>query len=346
MAMVRSIEQLYWGLAQQYAKLWAAEWAEGQTEGILGREREELKLGRATTADVAEANQRLEQCRLDLVNATTGVINIERQLRHVLGLPVADNRRIIPVTAAVEAKVEPDREASLSAMLLNQPDVVRAREKANAKHVDLDEIVRTLLPDLAPRKTTVPPYTPPRKKSISLGSVELEQVVQQATHTLSRFLLEVETDYEQYQTAKRIRNAADERLAAQRAYYKEGRITIDRLLDAVKQYADAVAQEAQFKADYNIAIVALEEAKGTLLENDKISLVEAPSTGAAGVVDAGAAAAAEPTAAPEPVGRAKPAEPQGRTMAFEATIRVGAIPIEIRGSVTVGPAAAPDSEGR
>ena len=104
----------------------------------------------------------------------------------------------------------------------------------------------------------------------------LQQVVHQTTHSLGRFFLEVDANYKQFKTASRLRAAAAERLAAQRAYYEEGRITIDRFLDAVSQYAQAVAQEAQFKTTYNISIVALEEAKGTLLAYNNIAVAEGP----------------------------------------------------------------------
>ena len=79
----------------------------------------------------------------------------------------------------------------------------------------------------------------------------------QTTHTLARFFLEIDANYNQYQTAKRLRIAAAERMQAQRAYYDEGRITIDRYLDAGAQYANAVAQEAQFKTSYNTSIAAM-----------------------------------------------------------------------------------------
>ena len=98
----------------------------------------------------------------------------------------------------------------------------------------------------------------------------MQQVVHQATHTLARFFLEIDANYKQFKTATRLRAAAAQRLDAQRAYYEEGRITIDRFLDAVSQYATAVATEAQYKTTYNIAIVALEEAKGTLLAYDNV----------------------------------------------------------------------------
>ena len=104
----------------------------------------------------------------------------------------------------------------------------------------------------------------------------LQQFVHQTTHSLARFFLEVDANYKQFKTASRLRAAAAQRLEAQRAYYEEGRITIDRFLDAVSQYAQAVAQEAQFKTTYNISIVALEEAKGTLLAYNNIAVAEGP----------------------------------------------------------------------
>jgi hypothetical protein len=104
----------------------------------------------------------------------------------------------------------------------------------------------------------------------------LQQTVHQTTHSLARFFLEVDANYKQFKTASRLRAAAAQRLEAQRAFYEEGRIPIDRYLDAVSQFASAVAQEAQFKSTYNISIVALEEAKGTLLAYDNIAVAEGP----------------------------------------------------------------------
>ena len=104
----------------------------------------------------------------------------------------------------------------------------------------------------------------------------LNQVVHQTTHSLARFFLEIDANYKQYKVAVRLRNAAAQRLDAQRAYYEEGRITIDRFLDAVSQYATAVATEAQYKATYNISLAALAEAKGTLLADRNIAIAEGP----------------------------------------------------------------------
>jgi hypothetical protein len=102
----------------------------------------------------------------------------------------------------------------------------------------------------------------------------LRQVVHQTTHSLARGFLEVDAGYKSYATAKGRRNTAEKRLAAQRAYWEEGRITSDRFLDAVDEYAAAVAAENHYLAAYNSAIAFLSECKGTLLEDYNIIVVE------------------------------------------------------------------------
>ena len=105
----------------------------------------------------------------------------------------------------------------------------------------------------------------------------LQQVIRETTHSLARFFLEIDSNFKQFKTAARLRSHAAQRLESQGVYYKEGRVTIDRYLDAVSQYATAVATEAQYKATYNISIIALEEAKGTLLDFKQIAIVAGPN---------------------------------------------------------------------
>ena len=157
MAHVRSIEQQYWNLAQQNVQLWASKQAVGMAEEILKRELAELKAHRGTVADVAESQQRLEQFKLDLVSKTSDVITTERQLRNILGLPLADGRRIVPVTAPVEVQSSPDWETCLAAMLEKHPLILE--EKARLKEAEaeavcrlnLDEVARSFLPGLEGR---------------------------------------------------------------------------------------------------------------------------------------------------------------------------------------------------
>ncbi len=84
----------------------------------------------------------------------------------------------------------------------------------------------------------------------------------------------IEANYRQFTTASRLRDTAARRLDAQHHDFKEGRITVDRFHDCVSQYSASVAHEAQYKTAYNQSIVALERAKGTLLEHHQITVIE------------------------------------------------------------------------
>ena len=90
--------------------------------------------------------QRLEQFRLDFVTRTSDVITTERQLRNILGLPPADNRRIVPVTAPTEARLEPDWDASLAQMVTFQPDIVQQQLLVRVAELQLLLARNQLLP--------------------------------------------------------------------------------------------------------------------------------------------------------------------------------------------------------
>jgi RNA polymerase sigma factor (sigma-70 family) len=342
MAEVRSIEQQYWSLVLQHVQLRATEKAVELAREALKREQSTLKVGRGIVSDVAEAQQRLDQFELDLVTKTSDVFTTERQLGNMLGLPPANDRRIVPVTAPVEALLQPDWETSRAVMLEKQPDVLRYKALVEQADLARDGLAQ-----------------------IERAKAFLQQVVHQTTHSLARFFVEVEANYKQFKKASTLRDAAAQRLEAQRAFHEEGRITIDRYLDAVSQYVSTVAQEAQFKTSYNTSIVALEEAKGTLLEYDQITVGESPKSTMAKVARRDVTAtpvaheppvlvpAPSPTAfAPAPfpaeaplntsiITRAKDASPKadlaGKTFSFQMTVGIGSRPVEIRGSFTISP---------
>ncbi len=340
MAMVRSIEQQYWAVSQAQVQYWASETAVDLGEQTLKKEEARYLVGTGALPNLAEAAETLERFRLDYVDKTANLITVERQLRNILGLPPTDNRRIVPVTAPTEARLEPNWQASLAQMVTFQPDIVQnqlltrvaelqllvARNQLlpvlnfNAlyqlnglgHHLDQAESVMTgrtvevinPLLQLQQRNAGLNP-SPSRLNDFNTYQVGLtfqmplgyrgplannrnaqytllrqraflQQVVHQTTHSLARFFLEVDSNYKLFKTAGRLKEAARQRLDAQAAFYENGTITIDRYLDAVNRWATAVAQEADFRTRYNTSIVALEEAKGTLLAYDNIAMAEGP----------------------------------------------------------------------
>jgi hypothetical protein len=347
MSHLRSIEQQYWNLAQAYVAVSSAAKAVDLARSVAHREKTKRSSGAGTESNVAEASQRLEQFQLELVTRNSDVITTERQLRTILGLPLVNGRRIEPITAPIEARFEPDWQHSVAVMLEKKPEIVRMRAIVREAEADVsaDGLIR-----------------------LERANSYTKQVIQEATSSLSQFFLEIDAIHKQFMTARRLKAAAALRLESQRAFFEEGRITIDRYLDAVNQHAVAIAVEAQYKTAYNQSIVALEEAKGTLLEHDLITVVEGPKSGVsiASVPDFAVKGAwYEPPAASKRSARnprapqgpaASPPAPRthtgkaqvkaesansnrgGKTYSFQLTVGFASKPVEIRGSFTIAPA--------
>ena len=277
--MVRSVEQQYWNLAQAHVQLSSIEEAVKTTDDFLAKEQADLAAGRGTFAAVAEAAQRLEQLYLDRVSRTSDVITVERQLRELLGLPPADNRQIVPSTKPTEELIEYELESCMQEMSQGEPEVVEQKLAMGT----LDPIVAKLIDQHSDKLTAAKSQKSnakfaPAKRESKLRQVQqkkdLQQIVQEKTHSLVKFFIEVDASFKQYQQSKRVRSAAADRLAEQRKSYENGTITIDRFLDAVSQNATAVATEAQYLSAYNTALAALGEAKGTLLAERNVIVAD------------------------------------------------------------------------
>ncbi len=290
MASICSINRQYWSLTEAHAALWAAE----QTVNLA---RETVKFEEATehhggAADVAEARQRLEAFQKVLAGRKTEVDKSERQFRELLGLPQSDDRQIIPVDHPIKEHVIFDRAECLEVMMQKQPDIIQQKalrhladqkltEARNAitaastnplAHRDNDVNLASTQP--SPRSNHPLANTRAAQYAVIRSQEFLDQVVQQTTQSLDRAIREVETEYQRYAKTRRLRNAAEKRLEAQRAYWEEGRITADRYLDAVEQYATLLTSEHHHLSAYNAALAFVNECKGTLLEDQNIVVAE------------------------------------------------------------------------
>jgi outer membrane protein TolC len=405
MALVRSVEQQYWNLAQAHVALRAADRAVNMAKDVVQRENAELfRHGcRGTNiADIADAVERLEQFSLDLVARTSDVITAERQLRYILGLPPIDNRRIIPVTPAIEQQIVFDWETCVGEMMKKQPDIVQQQARARVAELQLLLARNQFLPELSlntlrqlkglgqrldsteavvtgrllralqsviaekdrlagsdgdpeddgsfinwqaaltyqmPMGRSPLSNTRGAQYTLLRSRAYQRQVVDQTTHSLARFFLEIDANYDQYRTSKRLTDAAAKSLEAQQAYYDLGRITADRLLDAVRQYATAVATESRYVATYNISLAALSEAKGTLLADRDVVVAEKrrthPSCHAACDKkddQAKLASLEPPKSAPE--AKSQPSDAKRRSWTSSISIG-GDKPTQIKGTISV-----------
>jgi hypothetical protein len=138
-------------------------------------------------------------------------------------------------------------------MLANQPDIARSRAIVTEAERDVsgDGVAR-----------------------LERAKARHQELIDQATSSLRRTFDQIDASYAEFIKSSRLRDALARRLDAQHHDLQERRVTVDRFLDTVSQYATAVAQEARFMTAYNQSIAALERAKGTLLEHDGITVVE------------------------------------------------------------------------
>ena len=330
MAHVRSVEQQYWALAMFQANVRAREAALATGREILRHEKADLAHGKATAVTVAEAEQQIENFQLNLISAASDVTTAERQLRNIIGLPAAESRPIELDTAPADAKVEPDWEACLAQMRAAQPELARQESLIRLGELQLAVAKDGPLAPLANGPGVTPIEVDEAERQLARQRSFHQQVLHQTTHSLARFTLEIDANFKQFETARRLRVASAKRLKAQRSLHEEGGLTIDRVLDAVSQYANAVSQEAMYRSSYNTSIVALEEAKGTLLAYDGITVLDrSPARKPAKPKDDQVAPAAYSAPKPEP---ARPASASYKlrarigTLEFEAEVEVDEIP--------------------
>lgn len=318
MAHVRSVEQQYWALSLAQVQSEASKTAVDLGEQILKREEAKALGGASKNENVREAVEQLDRFRLDFVDKTSNLITTERQLRRLLGLAPSGGRRIVTATKPSEIEIKPVWEDCMKVLHEVQPDVQRAL--ANVKIA----------------------------KATNAGDAEIErqetfahQTERDVEHGMARMFLEIGSNYRLFTTASRLKDAAKQRLDAQAALFESGKITIDRYLDAVNRWATATSQEAEYKARYNTAIVALEEAKGSLLDVKGIVIADTPRVASLIAHDGAVEPAMFPHPEKSPNGPAHVAQPAkeeaGKTYSFQFSIGGGPKPVEIKGSFTVPP---------
>jgi outer membrane protein TolC len=296
MASIRSINRQYWSLAEAHAALWSAEQTVNLAqEAVKFEEAEMLSApgrGNPAIAELADIAPRLDKFQKALANRKAEVADAERQLRKLLGLPQSDNRQIIPVDHPIKEHVIFDRAECLEVMMQKQPDIIQQKALRHLADQKLSEArnaitsastnplarhdndVNLASAQPSPRSNHPLANTRTAQYAVIRSQEFLDQVVQQTAQSLDRALRDVETEYQSYAKTRRLRNAAEKRLEAQRAYWEEGRITADRYLDAVEQYGTLLTSEHHHLSAYNAALAFVSECKGTLLEDQNIIVAE------------------------------------------------------------------------
>jgi len=109
---------------------------------------------------------------------------------------------------------------------------------------------------------------------------QYQALVEQVSLDVKQALREVETSYEEIYAARKARFAAADTVRAIEERERGGEALtynfVDLKLTTQQRYAEAQQAEVQAIASYNIALSALERAKGTLLRYNNVIMQEAP----------------------------------------------------------------------
>lgn len=146
--MVLNVEIVYWNLYYSYWELYAAEQGLRQAFETWKISRASYESGRIGIGDLAQARGQYEQFRAQRLSAVSDVMELERQLRGMIGLPLEDGCRLIPNDQPTLAPFRPDWDVSLNEAMASFPDLALARDDVKANQMNVVALKNQLLPDL------------------------------------------------------------------------------------------------------------------------------------------------------------------------------------------------------
>ena len=158
-AMLANVEWAYWNLYYSYWNLYANEAALRQAYEAWKIAEVKLQAGKIAIADVAQARGQYELFRAQRLASLAGgtgqvagvqdnVLERERELRGLLGLPAEDGTRLVPSDAPTLAAYHPDWDTALDDALNNAPSLLLLREQVKVDQLNIRLAENALLPDL------------------------------------------------------------------------------------------------------------------------------------------------------------------------------------------------------
>ncbi len=146
--MLFNVEYAYWGLYASYFQLYAAEQGLRQAYVTWQLTKSELEAGKKTAHEVAQVRAQFANFRGQRVQALQTVLNWERQIRGLLGLPLEDGKRIVPADAPTLSPYDPDWTSAISEAFANRPELLLMRQEVKARQLDLMVQQNFTRPDL------------------------------------------------------------------------------------------------------------------------------------------------------------------------------------------------------
>jgi len=146
--MLINVEVAYWNLYGSYWNLYSREQALRQAFEAWKINKERFDAGRISVEDVAQTRGQYELFRAQRIQGLEQVLDNERNLRQLIGLPVEDGFQLIPIDSPTLTPYQPDWNTALNETLALRPELILARQEVKFRQLDLINQKNLLLPDV------------------------------------------------------------------------------------------------------------------------------------------------------------------------------------------------------
>lgn len=311
--MVRGVISSYWSLAAARVEVMARRKQVTQAEEAVNYTQARKDAGFGDLGDLAQARLGLANFKASLIASQASLADREAALRSIMGLSPSSEFRLVPSTIPINERIDFNWARMIQLAEAQRPDIIELKLVLEADQQSLLVAKNQSLPRLdavalyrwnglegempvgdrlrsAGGRFT--DWTIGVNFSVPLGlrreragvrrqelvilkdEAFLRQGIHNMTQTLAYSVRRVASSYAQFTALQETRQAAQENLQVQRAEYLAGRTILLNVLQAIADFGNAVAAEAQSLANYNAELANLERESGTILESHGIRLFE------------------------------------------------------------------------
>jgi outer membrane protein TolC len=303
--ILRDADYAYWDIYAAFQDFEVRDLAARQSAETVERERGLLNLGEGSLPNVAQAEEQHEAFLIARAEAENRLVDAQRQLRRVMGIPPSDPRPLIPATPPADAPLELDWNYA-SGEAQNRPEFAAQQAAVIAAETELARRRNGLLPDLSAVAayamsglddsfdqawknvgsgsyhdwTTGFVYRQPlgrrndralmarAESALAMETARLRQIEHEILHQLDAAFQHVQNKQQLLALHRRRREAAAIQLTARRELYFENRATLRDQLDAEVRYASALHDEALARVAYQRAVTEWNFARGAMSQGD------------------------------------------------------------------------------
>ena len=148
-SMLVNVEAAYWNLYAAYGQLYAYEEVLRVAHRSWSIFKSKFDAGAGKGAeDYYPALAQYEEFRGNRLSALGDVLDKERQLRRILGLPTEDGTRLVPITPPTLVPFVPDWDSARQEALMRRPELSLARDNLRTAQYNLIVAQNFLKPDL------------------------------------------------------------------------------------------------------------------------------------------------------------------------------------------------------